>query len=505
MKSLTQYRHKKTLAIAAIFLVVLGLIYALFSHQVILILYQNWLSKIRFKSINTKSVDFYKRLADRGYFAFNLLFLSFILGLPLSVRFLQDCKKKLLSPREELKKLNTVFLKNKQITLTVLCLFVGFYCLYVTLGFLLIPSYEKFDFFGSDFVEWYKYDIVQAHKGSHPLLLLAVVPLRSLLKLFPFSQEASAVVLNSFFGASAVLLSGVFFANFTRRILDIILLTITFGLTMSQIVFSTIPESYALGGCSIIATYILFLLCLSRRKLYLKYWIFTGLFSFGITITNFAQTLICFVAVLFVLKQQQKIIKSLEYISSVILLASGLSLIQKLIFIRGAKIFFLSLFMSESSYIEWYNPFTIITEVFKHFFLVNFIAPSPFTGNISPENNRLMLNFFLQPLIYSLIGKLAIIVFLSLLIVGLIKNIFDRNKRVITITVSLSIVFNIALHSVFGVSTLFLYTCYVTFPVLLLIFNESIFKVNYFKLIWSIFIILMGLNNLLVIGKIIST
>jgi hypothetical protein len=70
-------------------------------------------------------------------------------------------------------------------------------------------------------------------------------------------------------------------------------------LTMSHLFFSVFPESRTLQICSIIPTYIIFLNSLRDKKLYFNYWVFAGVFSFGITITNFSTTLVCFIVALF--------------------------------------------------------------------------------------------------------------------------------------------------------------------------------------------------------------
>ncbi|WNN87190.1 hypothetical protein [Gloeocapsopsis dulcis] len=274
---------------------------------------------------------------------------------------------------------------------------------------------------------------------------------------------------------------------------------------MSQLIFGAVPETYALAACSIITTYILFWICLQRKKLYFEYWILAGLFSFSVTITNFAQTLICFIALVFYLNRKIRWLTILEYLGVVVSFAFILSIIQKKLFPLARYFFMPSLITTESKHIStlvFEQPLLIAQEVFKSFFLVNFIAPDPFAANDPDFPGFLLLGYFMRPLDYSLIGYAGVILLMCLFSLGFLKNIIHYN--IFLVAVCCAVVYNMILHSFFGVTEIFLYSCNVTFPVLLLFFNKSLLKNSYFKIGLVLAITLMTINNFSIIKQIIS-
>lgn len=497
-------------------LLTFGMLYGLFAHQVIESVYQGesfFLLNKLFKIRGDKSLDYYVKKVDMLYVSLNILFVCFVFGISFAYKLWRRNQNILELIGKEVQKLTIYFIENKKITLIWLAIFIGFGLTYLYIGFLLTSGYEKFNFFGADHWEpslcWTDPKQRGCHKGSHPLLLLLIVPLGNLLHSLTTATLASVLALNALFGATAVTLAAVFFWNFTTRYIDTLLLTFVFGLSMSQLFFSSLPETYALASLTIVATYVLFLACLQNQKLYLGYWILVGILTFGVTITNFAQTLICFVATVFILKQRHKVVSILEYIGNIVSSAFLLSILQRLLFTQ-AKFFFLpSTFKGESNYIEatiLNNPFLVMQEVIKHFFLVNFIAPSPFAGIDYENPSRLLLGFFMRPLDYSFLGYMGMFLWLSLFVIGFSKNIFFTQKpNIYIIAIALGVIFNMVLFSCFEVRSMFLFTCNFTFPVLLLAINKSLLEKTYFKICLTVLIVLMGINNLSLIEQIIYT
>lgn len=479
-------KHKVMTALG-IYLLLAIIVYFLCVYPLISLIYRGEaffpLNLIKLAKVEN-SLNFYLRKMDKIFLSFNLLIGFFTLLFYSIVRSY----------------------KNNKASFLFIAIFLSFYCLYLFLGNLITPSLPKYNFFGSDYWEWTLLKWEAYHKGSHPLILLLVVPLGFLVNSLITSTQISAVILNSFFGALAVLLSSVFFWNLTKKYLETSLLTILFGLSMSQLVFSAVPESYALASCSVIVTYIVFLISLQKQQLQLGYWLIAGLFSFGVTITNFSQTLICFIAFIFNQKRSKIISKTLGYIIAVLLLAIFISILQKMIF-SNAKYFFLpTIVTTQLKYVQinlLSNPLLVIQEVIKNFLLVNFLSPSPFTGLLdSGSSSRLILGFFKVNLEYSWIGYIGLIMWLSLFTIGFSKNLTTSCNRIYITAISGAVMYNITLHSFFGVEEMFLYTCHFTFPVLLLAANKSILEKKYFKLCLLFLILLMAINNLIVFIKI---
>jgi len=500
-------------AISTVALLLLGfLIYSLFAHQLITLIYEGKaiapLNHL-IRSQKGNSLEFYLKKADTFFFSFDIIALYFTLGTYFSVKHWSLIKKNIQA--------------HQKILLLSLSLLLIFSSLYWFVGIELIPYHQKLTFFGADHEEhiWGLTNIGgnQFHKGSHPLLLIGLVPLAVFLSFFTHSKVLGVVLLGSLAGGLAVLLASFCIWNLTRSYLITVLYSCIFGLSLSQLIFSSLPESYVFSACGIVATYLLFTICLKQQKLYFPYWVAVGILSFGITITNFAQTLICFSAIIWILNsnltskiqfaaQLTRSCKSIAtYLGTVVAIAIVLSLLQTQIFM-DAKYFFLpSMVGTESESLETLiltSPLLVFQEIFKHFFLVNFIAADPFAGNDYEFPSRVLLGFFIRPPNYSFSGVLALSLWLSLYSLGLVKNIVVGRKTIFLGAIATAVLFNASLHSVFGTHEMFLYTCDFTFPVLLLGVNQSVFHRYFFQGSLALLVVLMAYNNLTIIQQIAS-
>jgi hypothetical protein len=462
-------------------------------------------------------LDFYILRYIKFFIAFNLLGSFCLIGAVSSVKyfrqirnnfnyaniyhqFIAGMKKNLLPDR------------NWKLIIATICIPVTFFIIYVILGLQVSPYFNTFDYFGADIGEqingWTSMEWNSNHKGSHPLILLFVDFIGSGLNQLISSKVVTVILLNAFFASLAVFLAFIFFRLVLVKFLDATLLTLVFGLSMSHLAFGMIPETYAFAAASIIATHILFFICLRDKKLYTEYWVLTGLFTFGITITNFAQSIICFSIVVILLRRKDRLAIVAEYIGVVFLISFLLSLIQHKIFPNAALFFVPSTVVTELKYtaINIINhPLTTLHELGQHFFIVNFVTASPLPPAEEMLTRRPIIGFFERPLNYSLVGLAGIVLWLSIFISGLFKNIqMIHQNRPMFYGIFLCILFNIALHSVFGVNEMFLYTCHFTFLVLAIITNLSLIKNRYYKAGLVALIVLMGTNNLWVMKQIIE-
>jgi len=467
-----------------------------------------------FKGRAENSLAFYLHRADLFYWAINILFYCLIYALSFLLRIFFEQKQILTDIKIKITSTNLPsIIKNKEI-LPSLILFFIFSILYIYLGVSLIGQHGKIDFFGGDIWKagraWTTFSATKPtyFKGSHPLFLLFVCPWGSLLNSLTKSPELTVAILDSLFGAFAVFLSSIFFQKLTNQSTQALLLATVFGFSMSQLVFSSVPETYALAGCSIITTYILFLTCLQHKKLYIGYWILAGLFTFSVTITNFTQTLICFtIAVLILRRNKTTLTVILEFIGSVVTLAFILSIFQKIIITHAPYFFMPDMVGTETKYINSFlstQPLMVIKELVKHFFLVNFVSPYPFMGISAENSSQIELTFFMHKLNYSLIGGIGTIIWLWLLIPGVFKNILSAHKDALILALGGSLLFNMAFHSIFGTDEMFLYTCDFTFVVLALATNKLLLKQIYFQIGLILLIIFMSTNNLMIMKKIIG-
>ena len=512
----------KLIAYLLMVLVIIGVIYLIFGERVISSMYESksvpFLNDL-LKGRSENPLEFYIKKYRIVYVIFSILISSLVLSSSFFIKLIENRKDNLYIFKKDCENIKYIFYKNKRYFYNSILVWISFYCLYIIIGIGLLDNIEKFELFGSDYDEFFDWNNLQSyHKGSHPLLLILLQPFKFVLGFFPFEKPILAVLLNSFFGASAVSLSYLFFWQQSKKYVETLILTIYFGLTMSQLAFSSIPESYSMAACSIIPTYILFFRCLQKQRIYLFLWILIGLLSFGVTITNFAQTLICFTIAVICIKSKNRIVTILEYGSVVICLSIFINIIQKSV-LGGVYVFVPNMVTTEIDYIRttiFNQPLLVVAELFKHFFLVNFVSASPFppadnsavffpiTSKTSP---LIFWSFFGRSLSYSFVGLLGTFIWIYVSINGLYKNISlqntgnNKNSRIFLFGVSLAILGNMALHSIYGAEEMFLYTCNFTFPVFILLINYQILQKPMFKLAWVVLILLAGVNNLSIMSS----
>lgn len=522
------------ITITLLCIVASSIIYLCYGHRLIEKIYRGESIEFLNRQIEgqqTNPLEFYLIKADQLFLIILFIFSIFSVSIYL---FINKKGEIFLLIREELSfKPSTIktkirllikFLsKNKKLVLSVIILFILFYSIYFSIGILLstTSAFKEYDIlFEADTPR--AIEDLAVFSGNHdrtavhPIYVLLVNPFGSLLNILVKSHVVTAVGINSFFGAFGVVLAFVFFWLFSEKFINPLLLTSVFGLSMSQIFFSVAPDTYSLAVCSLIVTYILFLISLKRRRLYLPIWVLAGIFTIGVNTTNFIQTLICFIVTVSVLSKDER--KNVSILSSlltliiiVVLSTSFLSLIQKAIYPSSILFFVPWAYQPEIAYTSLKvlsQPFPILIQLMKHFFLVNFIAPFPDVFTMSDR---------LAPAItyssswdYSFIGWVCVAIWLILLFRGLLKSLFyKQEKKTFFIGISLCLIFNLIFHSIYGKGSqgqteLFLYTGNFTFLILLFLSNYSTKKNQFLMLILGTLALLMGLNNLLVIKEIIN-
>ncbi|MBE9226697.1 hypothetical protein IQ264_14815 [Phormidium sp. LEGE 05292] len=390
----------------------------------------------------------------------------------------------------------------RKVILLSLALSLGFTALYISLGLELIPF--QGDFFGADQNEWLTLEWSRYHKGSHANRLL-FLEIFGFLRLFspPISKVHLAIFLNSLFGGFTIFFSCIVFWLLTKKYFSTTCFTLLFGLSMNQLFFSAVPESRSLQALSIVITCLLLIISLQTSRIYWLYWILVGIFSFGILLTNFVVTFLCFAVTIIALEYHQRIRKILEYGGTVVFLSFCLNLVQKK-FLGGSYFFLPYTVIKELNYINVTlinNPLLVLKELLNNFLLVNFVSASPFAGH----SDRVELSFFARDLAYSALGWIALALWLILFLIGFYKNVIVSQSIVkqILIALILSIFFYLVLHSFYNVKEMYIYTTNYSFLVLLLCTNKSLTKFLAWKIAIVILIVVMGINNLNIMREII--
>jgi hypothetical protein len=343
----------------------------------------------------------------------------------------------------------------------------------------------------------------------HPIFVLLINPIGLMINSWLNDPVKSAILLNSIFGSLGVVLGFLFFINYSKNIITSFFLTLFFGFSASQLFLSVIPDSSSLAICSLILTYIIFLLSLQKKKLNFPIWILVGIFSFGVTITNFTQTLICFCIACFFLFKDDKKIRILYriafYTPSVILIVGFLSILQKFIYPSSEYFFSINTFSGEIQYASlliFQKPITVIVELIRSFLLVNYIAPTP---TIFQPQTILPYLTFAHDWNFSILGYLTLFYWIILLICGVLSIFRKKENSLIFIGISLCILFNFCLHSFYGISSdgieLFLYSGNFTFLILTALCSFSLSKIFSVKLALGVLVILSVINNISVMNK----
>lgn len=346
----------------------------------------------------------------------------------------------------------------------------------------------------------------------HPLFVIMVNPLGSFFRHIFQSILLGSIFINSLFGAIGVSLAYLFFELYTRCNRTSLLLAALFGLSTSQFFLSVIPDTASLAIISLIITYIVFYKSLHEKDTPLILWIFAGLFTLGVTTTNVIQTLICYFIYLTAksVEFKRRLILSFRLSLWIILFASTLSIIQKILYPTAVLFFLPEVYQEEFSFLSnllFSQPITKVFQLFKTFFFDALIAPIP---RIIPSVRSAIPHItFTNVVNYSIIGIIALIILIILYFLSF-RNIYNKkmDKWIIT-GISLCLLFNLLLHSFYGLSLiqpnhieLFLYTGNTTFLILIIISNVQVTS-NYIKTtLVLIFIVVMGINNIIVMEQI---
>jgi len=350
----------------------------------------------------------------------------------------------------------------------------------------------------------------------HPLYVLIVNPWGSLIKTISHSNIIAAIAVNSLLGAFGVCLAFIFIYILSRNNIDALLGCCIFGLSMSQIFFSTVPDTGSLAICSLIVTYTIFWVSLQRKRMYFVLWTIAGILSLGVTTTNFIQTLICFVISAMVVKENNKedystISKIAGFIIIVISVTILLSLIQKMIY-PSSSLFFLPTSYAEevvyTSLLIIKHPLAVTLQVLIHFFLFNIVAPFP--KAINYPGTSLPYLTFAGSWNYMIVGWFGAVLWICLILGGIVKGFSGKKKNIPFYSgVVLCLFLNMFLHSFYGIGDkgqmeLFLYTGNVTFLVLSFLGSYLRFKKIPLRLFMILLSALIGVNNLAILQRIIS-
>jgi hypothetical protein len=339
----------------------------------------------------------------------------------------------------------------------------------------------------------------------HPYILLIIRPIVwSISLLLKGNMLFAAYITNALTGALCVFLVWVFVKHTSKNSLYALLITTLFGISTSQIVFSTILETYIFST----ATILIFILLLIKHTP-LPTLVFTGLATFGITLTNPIPTVIAH----FFIKPNLK--QLTQYILLLLLFIAPLSLLNNFIYPNAQPYFWqLNTLPSEEK-----NSFPINFQrahlLGRVMLLHSIVAPTPLIIDdgfpfIKTWMFRATINNDpMQIATYQtrLGNSLAYLWLALILLAGFftLKNFRNPNNR-FSLTFILILLFNFIFYLSYGMDV-FLYSpnWLYAFILLLSLAWQEIAHKRWFQIVLLTFIILLFINNFQLINTMLST
>jgi len=373
------------------------------------------------------------------------------------------------------------------------------------------PAFDVDDiFFDSDTYLWrrrFATELVRDYyfRPVHPFVLIIIRPLVALTSVFFAGNTLyGTFALTAFAGALCVFLVWYFTKHFVKNKFYYLLIATLFGASAAQIVFSSLIETYIF----LAATALIFLVLVLKDKPVFAL-VITGLVAFGITISNFGQTVI---AHFFIKRNIKQIIIYGLIVTAFIV---PLTLLHNFVYPESQPYFWnLSSFDGEG-----HNQFPPTLQRANYLgrvmVLHSIVAPEPlilqeeipflkvwmFRASIKKDPMRIAQY-------HTLLGNSLAYIWLGFVLLGgflFLKNLRRQDNRFF-LTFILILLFNFTLHMRYGKDT-FLYTVNWTYALILflaLAWKEFSDK-RWFQISLLVFIILLFINNSQLILTMLST
>jgi hypothetical protein len=363
------------------------------------------------------------------------------------------------------------------------------------------PAFDVDDiFFDSDTLLWRMRFATENYRdyywrSVHPFVLLVIRPLVSLVAfLLKGDRLAAAFVLVALTGAFCVFLVWYFAKHTVRNSLYALLIAALFGASTAQLVFGSLIETYIF----LAASALIFIVLLLKDKPPVAL-VIAGLVTFGITISNFGQTVIAHLLVKRNFKQW------VVYGLIVAALVVPLTLLNNFVYPDSQPYFFdISTYGSEG-----HNSFQPTVQrgsyLARVMFLHSIVAPDPlileeeipflkvwmFRASIKRDPMRIAQydTWF---------GTAVAYIWLAFILLGgilFLKNLRKQDGRFVS-TFILVLLFNFALHMQYG-KDVFLYSTNWTYALVLflsLAWRELADK-RWFQVVLLVFLALLLANN----------
>jgi hypothetical protein len=324
--------------------------------------------------------------------------------------------------------------------------------------------------------------------NKHPLLPILVFPLvlavGKLLHLDSLSAVRLVVV-----GVSMLWIGSLYalFRLMGCYRLDATLFSLLGGVSAAAVFWLVIPESFSFGSLTIILG-LAFVVITQSRPLTTGWYVAANVLTLSITITNWMVGIFATVV-------NHRWYKALQIIGGALLLATGLWILQRIVFVNSGFPFQPGTFLGEKKFMS--APGGGILPVLSAFCLQTMVMPATKFQDlpIRPDWVKLVVNH-LAPVSGSGWGPIAIGCWTILLGLGL-WSLFtlDRHPK-LRIVLGITLLVQLAMHSIYGVEETFIYSLHFL-PLLLTLAALSLFTRlrPVVLLLAAILAVSAGLNN----------
>ncbi len=369
-------------------------------------------------------------------------------------------------------------------------IFTDFYAQDVWFGSDIPTVFGNITSFNSDF----------GRNNKHPLFPLLVFPLvfgiGKLLHLDPLSAVRIVIVFVAVLWICSLF---ILFRIMGCYRLDATLFSLLGGVSAASVFWLVTPESFPLGSLTIIVG-LAFVALTQYRPLTPIWYVAINVLTVSITITNWMVGLFA----TFVNHRWQK---SLQIIVGSLFLATGLWILQRIVFTNSGFPFQPGTFIGEKKFISTPSGSGGILAVMSAFFYQTMVMPATQFRDfpIRPDWAKLDVNI-LAPTSGSWWGTIAIISWTILLGLGLWGFLTIERHHKLRIVLGLTLMTQLAMHSIYGVEETFIYSLHFI-PLLLTLAAFGLFsRLRALSLLLAtIAIVSAGINNQSQFSKIAAT
>lgn len=327
----------------------------------------------------------------------------------------------------------------------------------------------------------------------HPLFIIIFQPIVLLLNFIINDSVISIILIQSLLSSVTLVLLYLSVNKICKNNKLSIIMTILFGLSFSQVVYTSAIETYIYAQFFLI---LLWFFCLLKIDKKLEYWdyiilVLLGIGSIAITITNLIQFIIAIFFLLILNKKNSHRLFTAMFILAIIVAFSVLlAEIQNIIWPTAPNFFTKAIndFLYSTSEEQLYISTDISARNILNVLNANFAQSFNIFNLVIPESGVYLT--FTNSLISNIFSILCGIAFFVLNIVFIKKNIKKISYHKIYLATLFAWIFNFLLHIFYGNNIAFLYVCHYNFLLIFLMayLIKELFNIKEIKNKWFIII-----------------